>query len=153
MNGFGSMLKDYLDYYKISQTEFADRLGITQKHMNEIINGKTNLSVDLIIAISLLTDIDPKVIYFVENKKKTYEMLINKYKTEKDINKLLNSYYINEIEKRGWIKLKDKSSFTQKYSDGIKIKKTGERLKLFLFEPQVQAFNIRSKRPKQRESL
>lgn len=119
MNGFGSMLKDYLEYYKISQTEFADRLGITQKHMNEIINGKTNLSVDLIIAISLLTDIDPKVIYFVENKKKTYEMLINKYKTEKEINKLLNSYYINEIEKRGWIKLKDKSSFTQKYLDLI----------------------------------
>lgn len=119
MNGFGSMLKDYLEFYKISQTEFADRLGITQKHMNEIINGKTNLSVDLIIAISLLTDIDPKVIYFVENKKKTHDMLISKYKNEKEINKLLNSYYISELEKRGWIKLKDKSSFTQKYLDLI----------------------------------
>ena len=38
MSGFGSMLNDYLEYHKISQTEFADRLGISQKHMNEIIN-------------------------------------------------------------------------------------------------------------------
>ena len=26
MQGFGSMLKDYLEYYKISQTDFAERL-------------------------------------------------------------------------------------------------------------------------------
>ena len=119
MNGFGSMLKDYLEYYKISRKEFADRLGITEKHMNEIINGKTEISEDLIIAISLLTDIDPKVICFVENKKKTHDMLIKKYKTEKEINKLLNKYPINEIEKRGLITFKDKSSFTQKYLDLI----------------------------------
>ncbi len=117
MNGFGSILKDYLNYHKISQTDFADRLGITQKHMNEIINGKTNLSLELIISISLLTNIDANLIYYVENKKKTYEMLIKKYKTEKDINKLLNGFYINEMNKKGWIKLKDKSSFTQNYLD------------------------------------
>ena len=119
MNGFGSILKDYLNYYKISQTDFADRLGITQKHMNEIINGKTNLSLELIISISLLTDIDANLIYYVENKKKTYEKLIKKYKTEKEINKVLNSFYINEMNKRGWIKLKDKSSYTQNYMDLI----------------------------------
>ena len=28
MYGFGSMLRDYLEFYKISQTEFAERLGL-----------------------------------------------------------------------------------------------------------------------------
>ena len=40
--GFGPILKDYLDYHRISQSDFAKRLGITQKHMNEILNGKQN---------------------------------------------------------------------------------------------------------------
>ena len=119
MNGFGSMLKDYLEYHKISQTDFADRLGISQKHMNEIINDKTNLSLELMITISLLTNIDVNLIYYVENKKKVYQQLMNKYKTEKEINKMLNSYSINEMEKRGWIKLKVKTSFAQKYLDLI----------------------------------
>ena len=117
MSGFGSMLRDYLEYNKISQTDFADRIGISQKHMNEIINDKTSISLELMMVISLLTDIDVNLIYYVENKKNVYNKLINKYKTAKEINKLLNSYYINEMEKRGWIKLKDRSSLVQKYLD------------------------------------
>ena len=123
MNGFGSMLRDYLEYHKISQTEFAYRLGITQKHMNEIINDKTNISLELMITISLLTNIDANLIYYVQNKKVIYNKLIEKYKNEKEINKMLNSYYINEMEKRGWIKLKDKTSFVQKYLDLIEFLK------------------------------
>ena len=123
MSGFGSILRDYLEYHKISQTDFADRLGITQKHMNEIINDKTSISLELMMIISLLTDIDVNLIYYVENKKNVYNKLINKYKNDKEINKLLNSYYINEMEKRGWIKLKDKSSLVQKYLDLVEFLK------------------------------
>ena len=43
---FGKYLKDYLEYSNISQTEFAMRMGITQKHMNEILNGKTNITLE-----------------------------------------------------------------------------------------------------------
>ena len=78
MTGFGSMLRDYLEYYKISQTDFADRLGISQKHMNEIINGKTKISPELMILISLLTDIDVNLIFLSEQRKETYNKLINK---------------------------------------------------------------------------
>ena len=117
MNGFGSMLRDYLEYYKMSQSEFADRLGITQKHMNEIINGKTKISPELMVLISLLTDIDVNLIMYTEKKKETYEMLMDKYKTEKEINKMLNSYYIKEMSKRKWITLKYQESFVQNYLD------------------------------------
>ena len=75
MQGFGSMLKDYLEYYKISQTDFAERLGISTKHMNEILNGKTNISEELMLGISLITDIDVNLIFYVETKKRIYEYL------------------------------------------------------------------------------
>ena len=78
MNGFGSMLKDYLEYYKISQTDFADRLGISSKHMNEILNENTNISESVMLAISLITDIDINLIFYVENKKRIYEYLNKK---------------------------------------------------------------------------
>ena len=117
MIGFGSFLKDYLEFYKISQSDFADRLGITQKHMNEIINGKTRLTTELIVSISILTDIDANLIYFIEKKKSTYDELIGKYKNKRNINKMLNSFYLNELVSRKWLKLKDSVEFTQNYLD------------------------------------
>lgn len=117
MNGFGSMLKDYLDYYKISQTDFADRIGVSSKHMNEILNENTNISESVMLAISLITDIDINLIFYVENKKRIYEYLNKKYKTEKEIKAFLNSYYINEMHKKEWITLKDKTSVVQNTID------------------------------------
>lgn len=117
MNGFGPMLKDYLEYNKISQSDFADRLQISLKHMNEILNDNTNISEELMLAISLITDIDINLIFYVENKKRMYNYLIKKYKNQKNINDFLNSYFIKEMNKLNWIKLKDKESFTQNALD------------------------------------
>lgn len=117
MNGFGSILNDYLEYHKIIQTDFADRLGISKKHMNEIINGNTKLSEDLMIAISLLTDIDINLIFLVEFKKDIHNYLYSKFPSEKEIKEFLNSFYINEMNKRKWLVLKDKSSVVQNSID------------------------------------
>ena len=117
MQGFGSMLKDYLEYYKISQTDFAERLGISTKHMNEILNGKTNISEELMLGISLITDIDVNLIFYVETKKRIYEYLNEKFNSEKEINKYLNTFCINEMAKKKWITLKDSSSYTQNAMD------------------------------------
>ncbi len=150
MTGFGSMLRDYLEHYKISQTDFADRLGISQKHMNEIINGKTKISVELMLLISLFTDIDANLIYYAEKRKETYEELMTKYKTKSEINKMLNSYSLNEMVKRHWIKLKDSSSFVQNYLDlieylGIKdVSMIDNYLnKRYLFKKTGQSNNIK----------
>lgn len=97
MQGFGSMLKDYLEYYKISQTDFAERLGISTKHMNEILNGKTNISEELMLGISLITDIDVNLIFYVETKKRIYEYLNERFNSKKEINKYLNTFCINEM--------------------------------------------------------
>lgn len=111
MNGFGTILKDYLAFNKISQKDFANRLNITFKHMNELLNENTEISVDLMIAISLLTDIDANLILETENKKRMYLYLNKKFKTEDEIKKYLESFYIKEMYKLGWIDLKSKTSY------------------------------------------
>lgn len=105
--GIGSLLERYLKYNKISQSDFANMLGITQKHMNEIINGKTKISVELMLGISLLTDIDVNLIAFAEQRKEMYDYLHNNIGDYKEINKFLNSYHIKEMIKNNWIKIRD----------------------------------------------
>lgn len=113
MNGFGSILKRYLEYNKITQTNFASRLGISTKHMNEIINGNTNVSPELMIAISLLTDIDIKVIMLSEQRKEMHRYLYSRFKNEKEIKEFLNSFYVNEMDKKKWLVLRNKDSLEQ----------------------------------------
>lgn len=120
MFGFGSMLKDYLEYHKISQSDFAERLGITQKHINNILNENADISEDLMIAISLITDIDINLITFVETKKKLYNYLNNRFSNEREINEFLSSFYIKEMEKMDWITLNDKTSYLQNAYDLLK---------------------------------
>ena len=55
--GFGTYLKEYLEFNNISQTEFANRLNITQKHMNEILNGKSDITLEMAANIHELTKI------------------------------------------------------------------------------------------------
>ena len=117
MLGFGPLLKDYLEYYKISQTDFADRLDITKKHLNNILNGKANISEELMISISLITNIDVNLIVFAEKKKRVKEYLYNRFKNENNIVNYLNSFSINDLSKKGWIILKDKTSYAQNALD------------------------------------
>ncbi len=105
--GIGSLLEKYLEYNKISQSDFANMLGITQKHMNEIINGKTKISTELMLGISLLTDIDVNLIAFAEQRKEMYDYLHTNIGDHKEINEFLNSYHIKEMIKNNWIKVRD----------------------------------------------
>lgn len=120
MFGFGNMLKDYLEFNGITQGDFASRIGITTKHMNEILNEKTNISEDLMIAISLVTDIDIKLILLVETKKRIYEELNSKFQSEEEIKTFINSFHIKEMERKNWITLNDKESYLQNAYDLLK---------------------------------
>ena len=113
MYGFGSMLRDYLEFYKISQTEFAERLGVSTKHVNKIINDQADISIELMLAISLITDIDPNLILKLENQKKVNNYLLKKFKNEQNIKEFLNSFYIKEMIKLNWFKPKNITSYVQ----------------------------------------
>lgn len=66
MFGFGSLLKDYLDYYNISTKEFSDELNITENELNNILNNSVGIDEKLMNTINRLTNIEIKLIEFAE---------------------------------------------------------------------------------------
>ena len=111
---FGKYLKDYLEYNNISQTEFATRIGITQKHMNEIINGKTRITLEMAGNIERLTGIKSEFIINVENSRILKENILRQYGNIDNLKKEITiKYHIDEIKKRNWIKFKDETDILQ----------------------------------------
>ena len=118
--GFGPILKDYLDYHRISQSDFAKRLGITQKHMNEILNNKAEISVELMLAINLITDIDVELIWQAEEEKRVYLYLKENFQDESELKQYLKSFSIKELKDKEWLKFKDEKSLIQVCMDLFK---------------------------------
>lgn len=118
MIGFGSFLKDYLDYNNISQSEFALRLGITQKHMNEILSGKQNITLTMAGTIERLTNIPSNFIISVENKRILIKELLDKYGNEDKLKQIIKKdFCFNELKKNEWVLFKDETSVFQSCVD------------------------------------
>ena len=115
---FGEYLKDYLEYYNISQSEFASRLGVTQKHMNEIINGKTSITLEMAATIERLTGISSKLIVSIENANIIQNKLLKQYGSEDEIKRMLKEeYHFNELKKLKWVNFKDETNTIQNSID------------------------------------
>src|SRR5690554_5539028 len=93
---FGLYLKDYLESARMTQTEFARRLGITQKHMNEILNAKKNITLEMAGNIERLTGIDAQFILKIEHQRKMRENLLKTYGDEEGLKKHINTFPIRE---------------------------------------------------------
>ena len=114
MIGFGSYLKDYLEYNNISQSEFALRLGIGQKHMNEILSGKQTITLSMAATIERLTDIPSNFIISIENKKILVNELLKKYGNESNLKNIIkNNFCFNELKKNNWVNFKDETNIYQ----------------------------------------
>lgn len=119
-SGFGKYLKEYLEYNNISQSEFATRLGITQKHMNEILNGKTDITLEMAVSIEQLTSIPISFIIKSEHRRKVTEELLKEYNDEKVLNKKLkDEFSLKELSERRWVSFKDITNPIQNYMDII----------------------------------
>lgn len=111
---FGDYLKDYLEARDISQSEFATRMGVTQKHMNEILNGKTGITIEMAGNIERLTGINSSFIIAIENRRKIEEKLLEEYGSKEEISKKIKTEYcVNELKKKGWLKFKDETNIIQ----------------------------------------
>ena len=100
---FGNYLKDYLEARDISQSEFATRLGISQKHMNEILNGKTRITMEMAGNIERLTGISSSFIVAIESRRKLEEKLLENYESKKELFKDIKQKYIPYLFNIFWI--------------------------------------------------
>lgn len=135
---FGKYLKDYLEFHNISQSEFALRMGITQKHINELLNGKANITLEMAANIERLTGIDSSFIINVENTKKLKEGILDQYGDIKNVKKVLSEEYcINELKKISWVNFRDETDSLQMCIDILDFLKIKDFSILSKLEEQV----------------
>ena len=70
-NKFGKELGEYLEYAKISNKDFAERIGTTPKNLIDIIAGNISLSQNMIYNISFVTNIP---VNYIENVESNYKL-------------------------------------------------------------------------------
>lgn len=101
---FSEILKDYLEANNISNKEFATRIGITPKHLIDILAGKIELSASVIQSISIVTGISSDYIITMEDN---YRMAQNIQKflndNETSLVQYLNKFLYKELIKDGWV--------------------------------------------------
>ena len=111
MNRFGKYLKEYLKFCNINEKEFAYRISMTPKNLNEILSGEVRLSSNMIYNISFVTDIP---VDFIENMEKNYllEKNIEKFLNAKNfsIKEYLKKFSYKELSEKYKLKYKDERS-------------------------------------------
>ena len=117
MFGFGSLLKDYLNYYNISINSFSNKLNITDKELYNILNNSVGIDKKLIKDISELTSIEIKLIKFAEKQRIMYKYLSNRFKSKKERKKFLNNLGLKRLVKAGKLELKNSTNDIQNAID------------------------------------
>ena len=121
MNRFGKYLKEYLEFCNINEKEFAYRISMTPKNLNEILSGEVRLSSNMIYNISFVTDIP---VDFIENMERNYllEKNIDKFLNGKNlsIKEYLKKFSYKELSEKYKLRFKDERSEIEVLKDIMK---------------------------------
>ena len=55
------LMEEFMKPYGITQTEIARRIGVSRKHISEIVNGKKGISTDMALRLSRLFGTSPEL--------------------------------------------------------------------------------------------
>lgn len=118
---FKDYLIDYLEYNNITNKDFANRIGITPKHLIDILSGERDISSNIVEKISLVTDIPADYIYRIEINYKL-EKTIEEYLKKENLtmSKYLNKYNYKYLVDTNYIKLVDKEDKIEIIKDILK---------------------------------
>lgn len=107
MSGFivkpGEVIKEYLDDRNITQKEVAQRIGISEKHLSNLLNGKTRLTEDMALKLEkIMPDVQASFWLHYEVKYQEY-MAREKEKynlKEADLEAIAERFHFKEVFKR-----------------------------------------------------
>lgn len=118
---FKDFLIDYLEANNITNKDFANRLGITPKHLIDILSGTTQLSSQLIDKISFITDIPADYIYRIESNY-NLESRIDTFLIREELSKTdyLNKFDYKYLIKDNYIDIIDKNDKLEIIKDILK---------------------------------
>jgi len=55
------LLEEFMKPYDMTQTEIAKRIGVSRKHISEIVNGRKGISTDIALRLSRLFGTSPEL--------------------------------------------------------------------------------------------
>ena len=99
----GDTVKEIIDYKQMPQKELATRLGVSAKHINEIIKGKAFISTELANKLELVLGMPA---HFWINLDTAYQEELAAYEEEQRLLELsieLDNFPIKDMIKKGWI--------------------------------------------------
>ncbi|GEB27494.1 Plasmid maintenance system antidote protein [Enterococcus casseliflavus] len=96
----GSVIKEYLEHQGMTQKEFAKRLGTSEKHISNLLNGKTRLTEELALKIEKVLP-PTSAEYWLNYEFKYQEYLARKEEaceyTEEQLNLLSKKFNFKEV--------------------------------------------------------
>lgn len=109
----GYIVKDYMEYFNLNQKEFALRLGVSEKHVSNFLNGKTRLSDELALKLEkVLTQVNASYWLNYEAKYREYVARINEIENMYTIDQLQNyskRFMFSEVFKSMNLSLKEQA--------------------------------------------
>lgn len=84
-------LREFMDYYKITQIDMADHIGITQKHLSNILSKKDYMSIVVAAKIAKATGLSAKILLKKDNAYRLRNSMRKLSSIEQDIDKVDNS--------------------------------------------------------------
>ena len=71
----GEVIKDEIEYRNISQKTLSECIGVSYTQLNEVLNGKRVLNVELAMLIGAALSIDPEPLLAMQTR---YDLIVNK---------------------------------------------------------------------------
>ena len=135
---FVDYLKDYLEFNNISNKDFANRIGITPKHLIDILSNKCELSSSIIDSISIVTNIPSDYIYKMELNYKLEED-IDKYLKDNNLteSKYLNKFSYKYLINNKWIDFIDINDKTEIIKDILKFLRVKDPEKVYQIDEKI----------------
>ena len=129
---FKDYLTDYLEINNITNKDFANRIGISEKHLIDILSGNADISTNLIERISIVTSIPSDYIFRIESNYK-FEKDINDYFKENNINKIdfLNKFKYKYLIKEKYIDITDNGDKFEVIKDILKFLRVPKPEKIY----------------------
>lgn len=99
----GETIKEQLEYRELSQKEFATRMGMSEKHISNLIRGNVHLTSEVALRLEMVLGVPAK---FWNNLEAIYREDLEKIRLENQMEddfEILKKIPYNEMVKNGWL--------------------------------------------------
>ncbi len=99
----GETIGDLLEEHGMTQTELAKRLGVTLKHVNQVVNGGASISAELALGLEKVFRVPAS---FWLNRESLYQADLARQSETKELESHIawaKGFPVSELKKRGWL--------------------------------------------------